>query len=343
MKNILLVFSLCTACIPGKAQSSNPYEIFGHTSNVTYETPVTEFLYIKNKDTSSNVKAMALDAENGYAMLLNKDDVILEKVKLQPEHMLRWLSTDPLQAKYPGMSPYNFAGNSPIVCFDPDGRVIKIIHYTGKNNRDGTPEMTLVFYRNGQLQNMDGTTYTGSNKYIRQVGGELDKLKTDHSVTEMMVNTLDNSRSDHIIANIDWQDDKMTREAVDYNVSNNNRSTSINDDPYDSYTKYSGSDIAAYKDVGSTKTKYSKRNSRVGLAHELKHAYDRNNGTLNRSATQRTSNGIPMHEVNAQNVENLVRSKTGDPQNNSRGGKEIPIENRWDSKDPDLQNKMNNR
>lgn len=133
MKNILLVFSLCIACIQGNAQNSSPYEIFGHVSNVTYEMPVTEFLYIKNKDTSSDVKAMALDAENGYAVLLNKDDVILEKVKLQPEHMLRWLSTDPLQAKYPFASPYNFVLNTPIQAIDPDG---KRVYFVGGANND---------------------------------------------------------------------------------------------------------------------------------------------------------------------------------------------------------------
>jgi RHS repeat-associated protein len=34
----------------------------------------------------------------------------------------RWLSVDPLQQKYPGFSPYNFASNSPISIIDYDGR-----------------------------------------------------------------------------------------------------------------------------------------------------------------------------------------------------------------------------
>lgn len=37
----------------------------------------------------------------------------------------RWLSMDPLQKKYPGLSPYNFVANSPIIFVDPDGRAIK--------------------------------------------------------------------------------------------------------------------------------------------------------------------------------------------------------------------------
>jgi RHS repeat-associated protein len=39
----------------------------------------------------------------------------------------RWLSLDPLQEKYAGLSPYNFCGNNPIMLIDPDGK--KIINY----------------------------------------------------------------------------------------------------------------------------------------------------------------------------------------------------------------------
>jgi RHS repeat-associated protein len=38
----------------------------------------------------------------------------------------RWMSTDPLQQNYPGMSPYNFVGNMPIIAVDPDGQRIRI-------------------------------------------------------------------------------------------------------------------------------------------------------------------------------------------------------------------------
>jgi RHS repeat-associated protein len=40
----------------------------------------------------------------------------------------RWLSLDPLQAKYANLSPYNFTGNSPILYLDPDGKRIVDIH-----------------------------------------------------------------------------------------------------------------------------------------------------------------------------------------------------------------------
>ena len=35
----------------------------------------------------------------------------------------RWLSLDPLQTKFPGLSPYNYCYNSPITYYDDDGKV----------------------------------------------------------------------------------------------------------------------------------------------------------------------------------------------------------------------------
>jgi RHS repeat-associated protein len=36
----------------------------------------------------------------------------------------RWFSNDPLEAKYPSLSPYNFVANNPIIYVDPDGKDI---------------------------------------------------------------------------------------------------------------------------------------------------------------------------------------------------------------------------
>ncbi|MNS63467.1 hypothetical protein D3C72_965620 [compost metagenome] len=50
----------------------------------------------------------------------------------------RWLALDPLAAKYPGLSPYNFVANTPIQAKDPDGRVIIFINgLWGKPNNVG--------------------------------------------------------------------------------------------------------------------------------------------------------------------------------------------------------------
>lgn len=40
----------------------------------------------------------------------------------------RWMSLDPLKALYPSMSPYCYAGNTPIAAYDPDGRLILFVN-----------------------------------------------------------------------------------------------------------------------------------------------------------------------------------------------------------------------
>jgi RHS repeat-associated protein len=39
----------------------------------------------------------------------------------------RWMSVDPLARNYPGWSPYHYAGNSPVLIYDPDGKDWSIV------------------------------------------------------------------------------------------------------------------------------------------------------------------------------------------------------------------------
>jgi RHS repeat-associated protein len=52
----------------------------------------------------------------------------------------RWLSLDPLQAKYPSLSPYNFSVNCPIMFNDPDGRDAQVAI---TRNSEGGGSITL--------------------------------------------------------------------------------------------------------------------------------------------------------------------------------------------------------
>jgi RHS repeat-associated protein len=54
----------------------------------------------------------------------------------------RWMSLDPLQKKYPALSPYNFVANSPLLYVDPDGRIIEIYYTTTTKDADGD-EVTI--------------------------------------------------------------------------------------------------------------------------------------------------------------------------------------------------------
>lgn len=68
-----------------------------------------------------------------------------------------------------------------------------------------------------------------------------------------------------------------------------------------------------------------KRTSRVGLAHDLlSHSWDFDQGKENRFALDLPQGTLELAEVDAVNVENIVRGITGDKKKTSYGGVPIP-------------------
>ena len=47
--------------------------------------------------------------------------------RIQDPRLMRWLSVDPLQADYSGLSPYCYVMNSPLSAVDPDGKLVLFI------------------------------------------------------------------------------------------------------------------------------------------------------------------------------------------------------------------------
>jgi len=105
-----------------------------------------------------------------------------------------WGAVDPLQSKYPDLCPYNFAGNSPIIFFDIDGK--KFVNpYTAlsaeaqlnvakaqdlynqfvKNNPDLSPKQIK---KSQEAQNLNSAT------------GELEKIKAKEKEVNIYLNTL---------------------------------------------------------------------------------------------------------------------------------------------------------
>ncbi|UXE68811.1 MAG: hypothetical protein KA713_09650 [Chryseotalea sp. WA131a] len=132
MKTKILLSLLLISSFAANAQNDNPYAIFGHKTNVVYETKVKDFFIIPNNDPSSKTKAIAFNVDEGYILFLGSNDSILSRTKIQPDQLLRWLSIDPLANEYPSISPYAFVANNCINAIDPDGR--KIVFVNGYYN-----------------------------------------------------------------------------------------------------------------------------------------------------------------------------------------------------------------
>ena len=81
----------------------------------------------------------------------------------------RWMSLDPLQAKYAGWSPYNFTMDNPIFYIDPDGKDSRV-SITQNKNGGGTITITTVAhvygmnakavaeYANNLIENLNTTS-----------------------------------------------------------------------------------------------------------------------------------------------------------------------------------------
>jgi hypothetical protein len=116
-----IIFALLILNLNNTFAQDNPYEVFGHTSKVVYETKVTEYLTVKNSNSSSKIKSIAFNFEDRVILFLGDKDTILKTLKIEPEQLLRFLSVDPLTKDYPWYTPYQFAGNKPIMAIDLDG------------------------------------------------------------------------------------------------------------------------------------------------------------------------------------------------------------------------------
>jgi len=220
-----------------------------------------------------------------------------------------WSSVDPLAEKYYSISPYAYCLNNPVKYLDPDGKEVWL-SYTFNDGRTVTAQ-----YKNGGLYNSDGSKYQGGNSYILKTGQQLSQLQNVSKEVNGIVSSLANDDNIHSITNVD---------AADPNEEgNSNRSVNIADDGIIKGVTESNNTITKYDPDATENVAGDKRDPKVGLAHELKHDYDRSNGGLRKGTTK---NGIKNYEVDAVNVENQVRKKTGEPQRTTYGVKKIPKE-----------------
>lgn len=126
---LLLVAGLASSLL---AQLHNPYAQFGHNGYVA-TTAQERAMYVwtaTNPDASAAVRTISVDGARGQAYRLDEAGAVIDSVAISEAKRARFMSVDPLAAGYPWYTPYQFAGNKPIIAIDLDGGEEKItVHY----------------------------------------------------------------------------------------------------------------------------------------------------------------------------------------------------------------------
>ena len=112
-----------------RAESKNlsPYAMFGDSSFVLMteaERTGSHYIEIVNPDSADYVR-IRMDFQTGRVTLTKRDGTEISFL-LDATALARFISTDPLAEKYPGLSPYNYVANNPVYYIDPDGRELVV-------------------------------------------------------------------------------------------------------------------------------------------------------------------------------------------------------------------------
>lgn len=107
--------------------------------------------------------------------------------RIHDTRLCRFLSVDPLTQKFPELTPYQFASNTPIQAIDLDGKEAFFIHGTNSSPEAWTPRLTYQISRIYTNSIHRDATFD----WRRDVGGEnLNRLRngaTDRSLAAMML------------------------------------------------------------------------------------------------------------------------------------------------------------
>ncbi len=171
----------------------NPYEVFGHESKVKYETKISEYLTVKNTDTNSATKSMVFNMDEGVILFIGNNDTIIKSVIIQLEQLLRFLSVDPLTKDYPWYTPYQFAGNKPIMAIDLDGLEEYIKIYMWDSEKANYNYLKTINYNDiypGKKYGPLGKSGTASVRF-----NTFANVKKSYSEANIQISFLDNNNN----------------------------------------------------------------------------------------------------------------------------------------------------
>jgi len=167
-----------------------------------------------------------------------------EDVSFKAEHSSRWLSPDPLAEKYPQLSPYVFCANNPVNNVDLNGDSIWI------NYQDEEGNQQRMLYAANMNYKGDNTFVSSSVNYLNSVYG--------NGGSNVMDKLIGSSNNFNMINQTPTDENGNSIDALQF-----------------SEAKGGGGDIYAGMLTNSQYSDYSKVE---GVAHELFHGFQYENG-----------------------------------------------------------------
>jgi RHS repeat-associated protein len=127
----LAILSLVFSQLLAQHEPIQPFEEFGKVKILTLSNGKYQETF--SNDTIMRIGSVMFHRFTGEVVTVVEDDTLYGEYSLQPEAVSRWLSPDPLGAKFPNWSPYNYAMNNPVLFIDPDGREVIAPSQASKN------------------------------------------------------------------------------------------------------------------------------------------------------------------------------------------------------------------
>lgn len=260
MKKTLI---LLAAMVAISAHAQNPFAEYGYTPKIaTFSNG--QFNEFHDLDTIVRIGSVLFNTRSEQIIGFVEKDTLNPEATLEPDIVSRWLSPDPLAAKYPELSPYNFVANNPIIFIDPDGRDIVL-----PTSLKGTQRRKIM--RNLQRLTHDKLSYdeTTGKVVIKKVNSSTVRANG----TALITNLITDSRTTTI--GIGAKGSGNSANATNWTHAQDGTGS----DAEVSFDPTANPDILTESPrTGNVRGK--KRPDFIGLAHELIHADHITNGDV---------------------------------------------------------------
>lgn len=121
MKKKIITSAILVFCICNFLFAQNPFESLGVKDIKVATLSNGRYNEFFDNDTIVQIGSVLFNTMTNKIEGFVETDTLYSEATLEPEIISRWLSPDPLAAKMPNWSPYNFVKGNPILMVDPDG------------------------------------------------------------------------------------------------------------------------------------------------------------------------------------------------------------------------------